>query len=214
MNQTIHVVDDDADTRDSLAWLFDSRGHECRTWDGGERFLAHVSACPLTTPPAAVLLDIRMEPMSGLATFSRLRAAGNSWPVLFLTGHGDVGMAVAAVKAGAMDFLEKPFQNNQLVDKVESALAFARSDAAFRVEADRFRSAYQQLSARERDVMKLVLEGRYNKNIGDMLGIAPRTVEFHRANVFLKMGVSRAVELAHKLGLYRVDDLLVTCDKA
>ncbi|GAP37805.1 response regulator [Piscinibacter sakaiensis] len=153
-----------------------------------------------------------MEPLSGLATFSRLRALGNAWPVLFLTGHGDVGMAVAAVKAGAMDFLEKPFQNNQLVDKVEAALAFARSDAAYRAEAERFRRAYQQLSTRERDVMKLLLEGHYNKNIGDALGIAPRTVEFHRANVFLKMGVSKAVELAHKLGRYRVEELLVPGD--
>ena len=124
------------------------------------------------------------------------------WPVLFLTGHGDVAMAVAAVKQGAWDFLEKPFQNNQLVDRVEAARQAAialRGDARERLE---FRQALASLSTREREVLDELLAGHYNKNIADHLGITPRTVEFHRANIFDKLRAQSAVELAHRMGKY------------
>ncbi|HEX5737986.1 MAG TPA: response regulator, partial [Hydrogenophaga sp.] len=119
----IHVVDDDADFRDALAWLFDSRGHPVRSWDSGQAFVQMARALQPRWTPAVVLLDIRMEPLSGLATFEALVDMVCPWPVLFLTGHADVSMAVQAVKKGAWDFLEKPFQDNELVDKVEAALA-------------------------------------------------------------------------------------------
>lgn len=200
MTPTIHIVDDDADFRDALAWLLDSRGHPTQTWTGGDAFLQALgSAAPEGGwPPAVVLLDIRMEPVSGLSTFEALKALHSPWPVLFITGHGDVTMAVAAVKNGAWDFLEKPFQNNVLVDKVEAALAAVQSEDA--LKAQRLREALAQLSEREREVLDQVLAGHYNKNIADHLGITPRTVEFHRANLFSKMGVDSAVELAHLLG--------------
>ncbi|MFY8044589.1 MAG: response regulator transcription factor, partial [Rhodoferax sp.] len=149
---------------------------------------------------AAVLLDIRMAPMTGLQVFEQLKALACPWPVLFLTGNGDVGMAVAAVKNGAWDFLEKPFQDNVLVDRVEQALAAAAADGDANQEAHRLRYALASLSPREREVLDQLVLGHYNKNIADHLGITPRTVEFHRANLFEKMGVNSAIELAHKLG--------------
>ncbi len=196
----IHIVDDDPDIRDGLAWLFDSRGYRAATWDGGSVFLDAARALDGTWGHAVVLLDVRMAPLSGLVTFERLKALGCPWPVLFLTGNGDVGMAVAAVKSGAWDFLEKPFQDNELVDRVEQALAAANAVVDADSEARRLRLALSSLSPREREVLDELIRGHYNKNIADHLGITPRTVEFHRANIFEKMGVHSAIELAHKLG--------------
>ena len=141
-----------------------------------------------------------MEPLAGLATFERLQQLGCPWPVLFLTGHGDVGMAVAAVKSGAWNFLEKPFQDNLLVDRVEQALQAAASQTQAQRHTQRLRQALASLSPREREVLGELLRGHYNKNIAEHLGISARTVEFHRANIFEKMGVESAIELAHKLG--------------
>ncbi|MBU0588281.1 MAG: response regulator [Gammaproteobacteria bacterium] len=202
MNPAIHIVDDDADFRDGLAWLFDSRGHQAKTWADGEAFLTEARAQAGAWNHAVVLLDIRMEPLSGLATFEALKALQCPWPVLFLTGHGDVSMAVATVKNGAWDFLEKPFQNNVLVDKVEQALAAAASLSEESQQAQNVRQALASLSVREREVLDELIQGHYNKTIADHLGITPRTVEFHRANIFRKMEVNTAVELAHKLGRY------------
>ena len=202
MTPAIHIVDDDADFREGLAWLFDSRGHQAQTWAGGDVFLEALRPRLPYWGPAVVLLDIRMEPLSGLATFEELKSLGCPWPILFLTGHGDVSMAVAAVKNGAWDFLEKPFQNNVLVDKVEQALAAASNLSDDRRQAHRLRLALSSLSPREREVLDELLKGHYNKNIADHLGITARTVEFHRANIFKKMEVSSAIELAHKLGRY------------
>ena len=198
----IYIVDDDADMREGLAWLFDSRGHKATTWDSGPPFIDSVKARAGVWEQAVVLLDIRMEPLSGLATFERLKAMGWPWPVLFLTGHGDVGMAVAAVKQGAWDFLEKPFQNNLLVDRVEAARQAALALQAGSRDKLEFRKALAGLSAREREVLGELLAGHYNKNIAEHLGITPRTVEFHRANIFEKLQVQSAVELAHRMGLY------------
>lgn len=196
----IHIVDDDADVRDGLAWLFDSRGYPARTWDGGEAFVAMAKAQQSDWNLAVVLLDVRMEPLSGPMVFEQLQALGCPWPVLFLTGHGDVGTAVGLVKSGAHDFLEKPFQDNVLVDRIEQAMQLVRSQSASEREALRLRQALASLSPREREVLDELIRGHYNKNIADHLGITPRTVEFHRANIFEKMGVDSAIELAHKLG--------------
>ena len=197
---SIHIVDDDPDIRDGLAWLFDSRGYQAATWNGGDAFLEGVKALAPDWGHAAVLMDIRMEPTSGLVTFERLKAMACPWPVLFLTGNGDVGTAVVAVKNGAWDFMEKPFQDNELVDRVEQALTAASALSHADQEGRRLKQALASLSPREREVLDELIRGHYNKNIADHLGITPRTVEFHRANIFEKMGVSSAVELAHKLG--------------
>lgn len=196
----IHIVDDDPDIRDGLAWLFDSRGYQSAIWNGGEPFLEHAKTLQAHWGHAVVLLDIRMAPLSGLVTFEQLKMLDCPWPVLFLTGHGDVGTAVAAVKNGAWDFLEKPFQDNELVDRVAQALAAATAVSHADQESRSLKQALSSLSPRERQVLDELIRGHYNKNIADHLGITPRTVEFHRANIFEKMGVSSAVELAHKLG--------------
>jgi two-component system, LuxR family, response regulator DctR len=196
----IHIVDDDPDVRDGLAWLFDSRGYRATSWDGGQVFLDAALQMKSAWGDAVVILDIRMDPVSGPLVFERLQALACPWPVLFLTGHGDVGMAVAAVKKGAWDFLEKPFQDNDLVDRVAQALMHAKSTRESDHEASQLKQALSSLSPREREVLDQLVRGHYNKNIADALGITPRTVEFHRANIFEKMGVSSAVELAHKLG--------------
>lgn len=198
----VHIIDDDPDFRDALAWLLDSRGLPVRQWSGGDVFVQAVRAGAPLWDCCVVLLDIRMAPLSGLATFEQLKALGWTWPVLFLTGHGDVGMAVAAVKNGAWDFLEKPFQNNALVDRVEAARQAALLWQAEAGERLAFQKALAGLSAREREVLDELLQGHYNKNIADHLGITPRTVEFHRANIFDKLGVQSAVELAHRMGRY------------
>jgi len=196
----IHIVDDDPDIRDGLTWLFDSRGYQAASWASGPDFLQAVGDPGLRWGNAVVVMDIRMEPLSGLATFEKLRALQCPWPVLFLTGHGDVSMAVSAVKNGAWDFLEKPFQDNQLVDRVEQALVAARAQVQLDEQTRQLKAALQSLSLREHEVLAELLQGHYNKNIADHLGITQRTVEFHRANIFDKLGVSSAVELAHRLG--------------
>lgn len=200
MNPTVHLVDDDPDFREGLAWLLDSRGLPTRSWSGGDVFVQSLRSGKELWECCVVLLDIRMEPLSGLATFEQLKAMAWPWPVLFLTGHGDLSMAVAAVKNGAWDFLEKPFQNNLLVDKVESARQAALALQADSTERLLFQKALAALSPREREVLDQLLQGHYNKNIADHLGITPRTVEFHRANIFEKLQVNSAVELAHLMG--------------
>ncbi len=146
-----------------------------------------------------VVLDVRMGGMSGVELFDRLLARGARLPVLFLTGHGDVPLAVSALKKGAFDFVEKPFNDNDLVDRIVAALGHdalrrRRQESEATVAA---RAA--ALTPRERQVMERILAGDYNKTIADGLGIAVRTVEVHRARIFEKMGVRSAVELAQLL---------------
>jgi two-component system response regulator DctR len=151
--------------------------------------------------PSCLLLDVRMPGMSGLALFDLLveRGLARELPVIFLTGHGDVPTAVAAVKRGAFDFVEKPFSNNALVDRVEQALAASGRAVQERRAGRRRQRQLHELTERERDVMRLVVEGRPNKLIADALDISVRTVEVHRARVFEKMDVKSAVELANLL---------------
>jgi two-component system response regulator DctR len=153
------------------------------------------------TSPACLVLDVRMPGTSGLELFERLVDAAllPALPVIFLTGHGDVPTAVAAVKRGAFDFVEKPFSNNALVDRVEQALALSAADIARRREQSRRVRRTAELTERELEVMRLVVEGHPNKRIADELGISVRTVEVHRARVFEKMDVKSAVELANLL---------------
>lgn len=197
---SIHIVDDDPDIRDGLAWLFDSRGYPSRCWASGQDFIDALAPQAPDWGLAVVLLDVRMQPWSGPVTFEHLKKLGCPWPVLFLTGHGDVGTAVQAVKNGAWDFLEKPFQDNVLVDRVAQALQEAQAQADHSAQDHHLRQALASLSPREREVLGELLHGHYNKNIAEHLGITARTVEFHRANIFEKMGVESAIELAHKLG--------------
>lgn len=192
---TVFIVDDDEAIRDALSWLLQSRGVEAQGFESAETFLNQWNP----DMGGCLLLDIRMSGMSGLDLFDRLREVQARLPVIFLTGHGDVPMAVGALKKGARDFVEKPFNDNDLVDRVIEALewdAQRRADAAGLADLN---ARLEQLTARERQVMDLVLAGKLNKVIADELGITMRTVEVHRAHVFEKMGVKTAVELAQLL---------------
>lgn len=189
---TVYIVDDDEAIRDSLAWLFKSRGYRVQAYASGQAFL---DAGPLVEH-GCLVLDVRMPGMTGLELHERLAASGVALPVMFLTGHGDIPMAVGALRRGAVDFVEKPFNDNELVDKVEACLALdaARREAQARHgDLDR---RVAQLTPREVEVMRLILAGRMNKTIADALHISMRTVEVHRARVLEKMGVRSAVELA------------------
>jgi len=194
----LHIVDDEEVIRDALSWLAKSRGIEAKSYENGKAFLdALETAGEFDAEGECLLLDIRMPQISGLALFDTLAARGvtQRMPVIFLTGHGDVPMAVDTLKRGAFDFFEKPFNDNKLMDRVQEALASSREASA--VSAVRSRLA--TLSAREKEVLDLILEGNMNKIIADKLGISMRTVEVHRAHIFDKMNVKTAVELARLL---------------
>ena len=187
----IHIVDDDEAIRDALGFLFTSRGVVSRGWPSGEAFL---EAQPLADC-ACVILDVRMGVLSGPETFQRLRGLGNAAPVIFLTGHADVPVAVQALKAGAYDFLEKPFNDNQIVDLALTAIASHAQDQAAAAARQSVADRKATLSQREKEVMALMVTGALNKQIADALGIALRTVEVHRGRVLAKMGVRNAIEL-------------------
>jgi two-component system response regulator DctR len=210
---TVFIVDDDASVREGMAWLLRTRRLFSESFDSAEAFLAmlqgthsnpHTDGAWQPNPDrlqqsACILLDVRMPGMSGLALFEQLLVKGmaQAWPVIFLTGHADVPTAVDSVKRGAFDFCEKPFSDNALVDRVEQALALSQERLAARQTQQRLQSRLLELTERERDVMRLVVEGLPNKLIADQLDISVRTVEVHRARVFDKMEVKSAVELAN-----------------
>jgi len=191
----VHIVDDDEAIRDSLSWLFRSRGVETQSWKSGEDFLA------AWTPQlrGCILLDMRMDGMSGLEIFDRLRELSAVQPVIFLTGHGDIPLAVNCLKQGAADFLEKPFNDNNLVDRVLAVMETAKVQAERRHQYQELRGKRAQLSARENEVLEMILEGNLNKQIADHLNITLRTVEAHRSSIMEKMGARNAVELARWL---------------
>jgi two-component system, LuxR family, response regulator DctR len=199
----VYLVDDEDVVRDALAWLLRSRRLLSEGFASAEAFEAFAAAKPPPWPdaPSCLLLDVRMPGMSGLVLFDRLVERGlvRALPVIFLTGHGDVPTAVAAVKRGAWDFVEKPFSNNLLVDRVELALASSAQAIEQRRAGHAVRRALAELTEREREVMQLVIDGKPNKLIADALAISVRTVEVHRARVFDKMNVKSAVELANVL---------------
>ena len=194
---TTHIVDDDPAVRDALQWLLQSRGVPSQTWVSAEGFLSFATSdlC------GCVLLDVRMPGMSGIELFDRLRAMHCRLPVIFLTGHGDVPMAVQALKDGAFDFVEKPYDDNALVDKVLAAIAHDTKRRARDNSILLLQQMLAQLTQREQEIMQLILAGKLNKVIADELGIAMRTVEVHRSRIFEKMQVRSAVELSQMLGL-------------
>ena len=200
----VYLVDDEQVLRDALAWLLRSRRLLSEGFASAESFVALLDA-PRTgawpTAPSCLLLDVRMPGMSGLALFDQLVERGliHALPVIFLTGHGDVPTAVAAVKRGAFDFVEKPFSDNALVDRTLQALDASREHLEAARSKTKVARWLAELTEREREVMQLVIEGKPNKLVADALGISVRTVEVHRARVFDKMNVKSAVELANLL---------------
>src|SRR5687768_3145891 len=194
----LHIVDDEEVIRDSLSWLAQSRAIPQMAYGSATAFLDALDAMEHFDPQGeCLLLDVRMPDISGAVLFDTLAARGLTQllPVIFLTGHGDVPMAVDSLKRGAFDFFEKPFNDNKLMDRVQEAIAASReaiSQAAVHARLN-------TLSQREREVLNLILDGKMNKVIADQLGISMRTVEVHRAHIFDKMQVKTAVELARML---------------
>ena len=197
---TVYIVDDDASVREALAWLLRSRRLLSESFDSAEA-LEQALGQAEPAAPACLLLDVRMPGASGLALFDRLveRGMAHAWPVIFLTGHASVATAVEALKRGAFDFCEKPFSDNALVDRVERALGVSAERVAQLAVQRALRARMGELTERERNVMRLVADGRPNKLIADELGISVRTVEVRRARVFEKMDVKSAVELSRAL---------------
>ncbi|MFM9916616.1 MAG: response regulator transcription factor [Rhizobacter sp.] len=191
----VYLLDDEEAVRDALAFLLTSCGLDVRAYASGPELLAAVDA---ELPPlcGVFLLDIRMEPMSGQRVHEALMARGLRNPVLYLSGHGDIPMAVDALKSGAFDFLEKPYSDNALANRITQALAVDAAMRSHDARGNERRARLSSLTEREVEVMHRVAAGKLNKVIADELHVSVRTVEVHRARVFAKLGVRSAAEVA------------------
>ena len=191
----VYLVDDESVVRDALAFLLGSRGLLVFSFASGPALLEHLAE--VTKPVRGVfLVDVRMEPMSGLILHEKLLELGIRNPLLFLSGHGDIPMVVEALKKGAFDFLEKPYSDNALADRLEQALAVDAAMQAEGAQAAERSARLASLTEREHEVMTRVAAGKLNKVIADELHVSVRTVEVHRARVFAKLGVRSAAEVA------------------
>ena len=188
---SIYVVDDDEAMRDSMSWLLEGEGYQVTCFDSAESFLR----ARRDDMRGCIVLDVRMPEMSGLELHEKLDGLGSQLPIIFVTGHGDVPMAVAALQRGACDFIEKPFHNQDLLDRIQRALELDREIAQRRQRDTALSNRLGQLTQREHEVMQLVVAGKLNKQIADELEISMKTVEAHRARVMEKMGVRTLAEL-------------------
>ena len=187
----IHVIDDDAAMRDSLAFLLDVNGFEPKVYESADAFLKEEGV----GAASCVVSDIRMPGITGVELVKNLKRAGSSCPVILITGHGDVALAVEAMKAGAVDFIEKPFDDHSLLDAIRAALdapPTSRHDNSTKKAAE---ARLAELSPRERDVLQGLVAGKINKVIAHELSISPRTVEVYRANLMAKTGARSMSEL-------------------
>lgn len=191
---SVHLVDDEATVRAALAFLLASHGLAVCSYASGADFLQRLDAGPLGR--GCILLDVRMEPLSGLQVYDELVARGVPTPVIFLTGHGDIRMAVAALKKGAFDFVEKPFGDAALVERVRDALALDAQAQQRLQDGDTRGARLAALTPREQEVMQRVAAGKLNKVIADEMNVSMRTVEVYRARVYAKLGVRSSAELA------------------
>ncbi len=189
---TVYVVDDDSAMRRSIAFLTESVGWHTITYDTARRFLAEAPV----GRPGCLILDIRMPEMSGLELQREMRRRGIVLPIVFVTGHADVGLAVEAMKQGAFDFIEKPFRDQLLLDAIAKAVRSSLQSMGVQQERDASAQRLALLTPRERDVADLVARGRSNRDIAQRLGISEKTVHVHRGRVMEKVGVRSAAELA------------------
>lgn len=186
----IHVIDDDAAMRDSLAFLLDVNGYKALLYESANVFLEQASLEAVT----CVVSDIRMPGVNGIELVRRLKGRGSSCPVILITGHGDVALAVEAMKTGAVDFIEKPFDDADILEAIRSALSAPPliQDSTAKKDAE---ARLSELSPRERDVLRGLVAGKINKVIAHDLNISPRTVEVYRANLMAKTGARGMSEL-------------------
>ena len=188
---TVYVVDDDEAVRDSVQWLLEGQDNRVRCFESAEAFLARYDAREV----ACLIIDIRMDGMSGLELQDRLIERNSPMPIAFITGHGDVPLAVDTMKKGAMDFIQKPFKEEQLVPLVERMLEQARANFAEHQQAASRDALLSKLTGREAQVLERIVAGRLNKQIADDLGISIKTVEAHRANIMEKLGANTVADL-------------------
>ena len=188
---TVYVVDDDEAVRDSLQWLLEGKDYRVRCFDSAENFLARYDPREI----ACLIVDIRMGGMSGLELQDRLIEHKSPLPIVFITGHGDVPMAVNTMKKGALDFIQKPFNENDLLALVERMLDHAREAFAGHQQAANRDALLSKLTGRESQVLERIVAGRLNKQIADDLGISIKTVEAHRANIMEKLGANTVADL-------------------
>jgi len=190
-SHSVYVVDDDEAMRDSLRWLLESAGYRVASYSSAERFLAAFRP----GQAACLVLDVRMRGLTGLELQQELNRRGTPLPVIFITGHGDVPMAVDALKSGAFHFLEKPFEGEKLLELIAQAAALGTPVEMERSKRRCAAARLATLTQREREVMDLVVGGRKNREIAESLGISVKTVEAHRARAMEKMDVSSVAEL-------------------
>jgi len=206
---TVYVVDDDQAVRDSLCWLVESVGLHVKTYTSGQAFLLE---CQETPPVGCLIVDVRLPGISGLELQDRLRSLGIYLPTIVITGHGDVPVAVRALKAGAIDFIEKPFSDQTLLDRVREALDQDASYRALQAESDTILGNYERLTTREREVMDLVVAGRLNKQIASDLGLSHKTIEVHRAHVMDKMQAESLAALVRMAVILEQKGAKIPCD--
>lgn len=187
----VYIVDDDDEVRDSLEDLVDSVGLPVETFPNAPAFLAAHSAEHV----GCLLLDIRMPGMSGLELQQALIDQGSSLPIIFISGHGDIPMAVEAMRRGAVDFIEKPYRDQELIDRINAAVEVGQKRQVERAELDEIAERASSLTPREHEVMELIVQGHANKVIAIDLGLSQRTVEVHRARVMEKMKVRSLAQL-------------------
>jgi FixJ family two-component response regulator len=188
---TVYVVDDDEAVRDSLQWLLEGKDYRVRCYESAEAFLSRYDPREV----ACLIADIRMGGMNGMELQARLIERQSPLPIMFITGHGDVPMAVESMKNGAMDFIQKPFQEAQLLDLVERMLERAREAFISSQQSASREALLAKLTGRESQVLERIVAGRLNKQIADDLGISIKTVEAHRANIMEKLSANTVADL-------------------
>ena len=188
---TVYVVDDDEGVRDSLQWLLEGKDYRVRCFDSAESFLARYDQREV----ACLIADIRLGGMTGLELQDKLLERKSPLPIVFITGHGDVPMAVGTMKKGALDFIQKPFVEEDLLNVVERMLDHAREAFAGHQQAASREALLSKLTGRESQVLERIVAGRLNKQIADDLGISIKTVEAHRANIMEKLGANTVADL-------------------
>jgi two-component system response regulator FixJ len=191
----VHVVDDDEAVRDSISMLLDTVGIAHQLYASADEFLAARDAAALAQRPGCIVLDIRMPGMTGLELQDALNARRSLLPIIFITGHGDIPMAVEAMRRGALDFIRKPFSDDDLLERIREALDRNANDRDRASARDAARAGFESLSPREREVFGRVASGQANKFVAIELGISERTVEIHRAQVMKKMGARTLAQL-------------------
>ncbi len=205
---TVFVVDDDDAFRDSIEWLLSGHKFDVNAFSSGVAFLEFAKSLPKTIPKQSdarvsprrcVILDVRMPELSGLQVQEQLQALALELPIIFVTAHGDVPMAVEAIKRGAYDFIEKPFDDATLVARVEAALSQSEASSAKSNEIEATRALIDSLTSRERQIMDLVIEGKLNKTIAYDLDISIKTVEAHRARVMEKLEAKSLAQLVMRV---------------